>query len=170
MIPLVHNSLASKNLNLIVGDGKQAIYRWRNGEVEQFTKLPHEIHNPDQIESLNEAEILFRAMGEKIPLDNNYRSAKEIITFNNSLFKSLSKHISEPLQYIFDDVEQIPIKKHNGYVNAYFEEKIDQIDQLEYVLNAIKKSTNIGHHLKDICIIVRNNYLGSLLANYLTVL
>jgi ATP-dependent exoDNAse (exonuclease V) beta subunit len=168
MIPLVHNSLASGNLNLIVGDGKQAIYRWRNGEVEQFTKLPEKIHNPDQIESLNEAEILFKSLGEKIPLENNYRSAKEIITFNNSLFETLSKNISEPLQYIFNDVKQNSIKKHAGYVHAYFEEKIDEVDQLEYVLKSIKTSIDTGYNLKDICIIVRNNYLGSLLANYLT--
>jgi ATP-dependent exoDNAse (exonuclease V) beta subunit len=43
MIPLIHNSLASGYTNLIVGDGKQAIYRWRNGEVEQFTNLPERI-------------------------------------------------------------------------------------------------------------------------------
>ena len=38
--PLIENSLASGYFNLVVGDGKQAIYRWRNGDVDQFTKLP----------------------------------------------------------------------------------------------------------------------------------
>nr|NQU94195.1 UvrD-helicase domain-containing protein [Bacteroidota bacterium] len=36
LLPLLDNSLAEGNFNMIVGDGKQAIYRWRSGEVEQF--------------------------------------------------------------------------------------------------------------------------------------
>lgn len=168
MIPLVHNSLASAESNLIVGDGKQAIYRWRNGEVEQFTKLPNQIHNPDNIESLNEAEHLFKEMGEKISLDNNFRSSKEVVTFNNVLFKDLANSLSSNLKYIYDDVAQNPIKKHKGYINAYVEAKLSEEDQLEYVLKSIQKSIAKGFQLKDICLIVRNNKSGSLLANYLT--
>ena len=168
MIPLVHNSLAEAHTNLIVGDGKQAIYRWRNGEVEQFTKLPDHIHNPDQIESLNEAEILFKEMGEKIALTNNFRSAKEIIDFNNSIFKSLTTHLKDNLKYIYTDLEQHPIKKHNGYVNAFFKAELDDETQLEYTLNTIKKSIEKGYNFNDICIITRNNRSGSLLANFLT--
>lgn len=41
-------------------------------------------------------------------------------------------------------------------------------DQLEYVLKSIQKSIAKGFQLKDICLIVRNNKSGSLLANYLT--
>ena len=168
MIPLVHNSLASAETNLIVGDGKQAIYRWRNGEVEQFTKLPNQIHNPDNIESLHEAEFLFKEMGEKISLDNNFRSSKEVVTFNNTLFKELANSLSSNLKYIYDDVAQHPIKKHKGYINGYFEPKLTEDDQLNYVLKSIQKALATGFELKDICLIVRNNKSGSLLANFLT--
>lgn len=168
MIPLVHNSLASGETNLIVGDGKQAIYRWRNGEVEQFTKLPNQIHNPDNIESLNEAEYLFKEMGEKISLDNNFRSSKEVVTFNNTLFKNLANSLSANLKYIYDDVAQNPIKKHKGYVNAYLEAKLTDDEQLDYVLKSIQKSLAAGFELNDICLIVRNNKSGSVLANFLT--
>lgn len=37
ILPLLENSLAEDNFNMLVGDGKQAIYRWRGGEVEQFS-------------------------------------------------------------------------------------------------------------------------------------
>ena len=168
MIPLVHNSLAEANTNLIVGDGKQAIYRWRNGEVEQFTKLPNHIHNPEQIESLNEAEILFKEMGEKIALTNNFRSAKEIIDFNNSIFKSFTTHLKDNLKYIYTDLEQHPIKKHQGYVNAFFEKQLDDEQQLEYALKTINQAVEKGYNFNDVCIITRNNRSGSLLANYLT--
>ena len=42
LLPLIENSLASIGSCLIVGDGKQSIYRWRGGEVEQFIKLCNE--------------------------------------------------------------------------------------------------------------------------------
>jgi len=168
MIPLVHDSLSSENMNLIVGDGKQAIYRWRNGEVEQFTKLPKEVHNPDKIENLYEAERLFSIMGEKKPLNHNFRSSETIINFNNALFKDLVNYLSPELKYIYDDVKQIPVKKHIGYVNGYFDKSLEKEDQLEYVLKTIREAEALNYNLRDICIIVRNNKSGSLVANYLT--
>ncbi|MDG2357744.1 MAG: UvrD-helicase domain-containing protein, partial [Polaribacter sp.] len=40
LIPLIDNALAQENSNLLlVGDGKQAIYRWRGGKAEQFIEL-----------------------------------------------------------------------------------------------------------------------------------
>ena len=35
-VPLFENSLASGHFNMVVGDGKQAIYRWRGGDIDQF--------------------------------------------------------------------------------------------------------------------------------------
>jgi ATP-dependent exoDNAse (exonuclease V) beta subunit len=168
LVPLVHNTLASGNQNLIVGDGKQAIYRWRNGEVEQFTKLPDEIFNPDHIESLQEAEQTFKDLGQKIELDNNYRSAKEIVKFNNELFKHLANKLAPHLQYIYDDVKQTPIKKHQGYVQALFKDDFEDEEQLEFTLEAIHQSLENGFDYKDICIIVRNNKKGAMLANFLS--
>jgi len=168
LVPLVHNALASGNQNLIVGDGKQAIYRWRNGEVEQFTKLPHQIFNPDHIESLQEAEQMFKNLGQKIELDNNFRSAKEIVQFNNDLFQHLVNDLAPKLQYIYNDVEQTPIKKHQGYVQALFKDVFEDEEQLEFTYDAIKQSLDNGFDYKDICIIVRNNSKGAMLANYLS--
>ena len=44
LLPLVHNSLSEGYQNLIVGDAKQSIYRWRGGEVDQFVQLPNKVY------------------------------------------------------------------------------------------------------------------------------
>jgi len=168
MIPLVHNSLASANTNLIVGDGKQAIYRWRGGEVEQFTGLPNKIHNPENIASLNEAESLFKAMGELLQLEENYRSAPEIVSFNNDLFSNLAEQIPASVQSIYKHSEQRATKKFKGFVEARFEEKMEDEAQLNYVLSVVRSSLEKGFELKDICVLTRDNKTGATLADFLT--
>ena len=168
LIPLVHNSLAQQHDNLIVGDGKQAIYRWRNGEVEQFTKLPQEIHNPNQIKSLSEAENLFSQMGEKVTLDYNYRSAPEIVNFNNAFFNDLALKLDEQLGYIYDKHSQTPTKSFSGYIEGYFNDSINEEDQLTYVLESVQKAINAGFSQKDICIITRVNRAAASVANHLS--
>lgn len=168
MIPLVHNSLAAKNTNLIVGDGKQAIYRWRNGEVEQFTGLPNQVYNPGDIASLKDAEPLFRIMGEKYPLKKNYRSAPEIVNFNNDLFPSIINDLPENLQTIYDDIIQEPTKTFGGYVESKFSADMKKPEQLEYILEKIEESRAKGYSLSDISILTRNNTEGAEISKYLT--
>lgn len=71
--PLIENSLAESNFNLIVGDIKQSIYRWRGGDWKLLLSgVKNEINNELIIDK---------------NLDTNWRSQKNIIDFNNSLFK-----------------------------------------------------------------------------------
>ncbi len=71
--PLLQNSLASGNTNLLVGDVKQSIYRWRGGKLELLlTEVQEQIH-PDFVEVKN--------------LSVNYRSLPGIIAFNNAVFQ-----------------------------------------------------------------------------------
>ena len=51
LLPLVDNSLASGHFNMLVGDAKQSIYRFRGGEVEQIINLPKIIDFPNSIQN-----------------------------------------------------------------------------------------------------------------------
>ncbi|HRN43139.1 MAG TPA: UvrD-helicase domain-containing protein, partial [Vicingus sp.] len=55
LIPLLDNALANGNYNMLVGDAKQAIYRFRGGEVEQIINLP-KIYNHNNNPLLVERE------------------------------------------------------------------------------------------------------------------
>ncbi|MGF1637044.1 MAG: UvrD-helicase domain-containing protein [Cyclobacteriaceae bacterium] len=71
--PLIENSLAENNLNLVVGDVKQSIYRWRGGDWELMAGRIHE-------------EIPLE-LCEEVTMQTNWRSCKNIIDFNNTLFE-----------------------------------------------------------------------------------
>ena len=68
---LLLESMAKGGSNLLVGDIKQSIYRWRNGDWTILNNIAAEMtrHNPD-IRTLN----------------TNFRSERRIIAFNNALF------------------------------------------------------------------------------------
>ncbi len=76
--PLIENSLATDNFNLVVGDVKQSIYRWRNSD---WKLLDRQIAKDFRAGQLTE-----------ITLDTNWRSDKNIVNFNNALF-SYASHI-----------------------------------------------------------------------------
>jgi ATP-dependent exoDNAse (exonuclease V) beta subunit len=168
MIPLIHNSLAAGNTNLIVGDGKQAIYRWRSGEVEQFTNLPDRIYNPENIASLKEAEKQFKESGVLERLDKNFRSAPEIVNFNNKLFSELGQKLAPGIEYIYKNSEQQATKKFSGYVEAFVKDALEDEEQLEYIYEVIQRSQAKGFQWKDICILVRTNRNGSRIADFLS--
>lgn len=168
LVPLIHNSLAVQNMNLIVGDGKQAIYRWRNGEVEQFISLPDKIYNPDEVKSLNEAKSTFKNEGEPLYLEDNYRSAPEIVSFNNGYFKWLADQQDEYIQKIYAKSDQNPTKKHEGYVEFFIPEDKERSVQLDYVHGVVHRSLEQGYRKDDICVLVRRNHEGSDIARHLT--
>ncbi|MGY3090217.1 ATP-dependent helicase/nuclease subunit A [Hymenobacter sp. UYAg731] len=98
LLPLVENTLANGHSSLAVGDAKQAIYRWRGGEMEQILRLHQgntealaaRAREPEMRELLRGRYESFRGKLEPRVLQVNYRSAREIIDFNNAFFQAVS--------------------------------------------------------------------------------
>jgi ATP-dependent helicase/nuclease subunit A len=96
LLPLIENSLANGFFNLIVGDVKQAIYRFRGGDMELLLKLT--ANQAEQIANLFGdtdsfiADRLFQVKSNTTVsrLATNRRSFQEITYFNNAFFKHLS--------------------------------------------------------------------------------
>ncbi len=168
-LPLVDNSLASRNMNLIVGDAKQAIYRFRGGEVEQFVKLPKIHHTTGLPHDQNWEQTLIAAYKE-FNLTTNYRSEKEIVDFNNNFFKFLKDNfLSEDLQRIFKGHTQEYLPLHNGgYVQIQFlsNEKVPYDEgtntQVLELVNTL--TTQDGFKLKDIAILTSTKAEGNTIA------
>lgn len=116
LLPLLENALSKNQFNLIVGDGKQAIYRWRNGKAGQFTQLPD--LGPQH--SYRQSLFTNAYRGEILP--KNYRSAQNIIRFNNE-FYSLSSQINSRAIATYIEHAQDPVKSEEGYVKVQFYEK-----------------------------------------------
>ena len=66
-------SHSSEQGNLIVGDVKQSIYRWRSGDWRMLNNIEREF--PTMRNMLNVKS-----------LDTNYRSSRRVINFNNAFF------------------------------------------------------------------------------------
>ncbi|GAA3932332.1 UvrD-helicase domain-containing protein [Hymenobacter algoricola] len=99
LLPLVENAVSTDNLSLAVGDAKQAIYRWRGGEMEQILRLHQgqtehlykRATDPEMQELLRERYLTLDQTLESVSLNTNFRSAAEIIGFNNDFFTQVSQ-------------------------------------------------------------------------------
>jgi len=167
LIPLISNAVSGENLKgetgtaMLVGDAKQAIYRWRGGRAEQFITLYTKDESPLTIDQVVKN------------LPNNYRSHSTIVTFNNTFFNHISDVAltSGSHQHIFKNASQhISIDK-TGYVELSFLDTADQdknILQCDAVLQTIQKAESNGFKRKDICIIVRKKKEGFAIAEFLS--
>lgn len=164
LIPLVENGISENNRSLIVGDAKQSIYRFRNGEVEQFVKLP-DLYNPTQEKIIEEKRGYFKSRGFVLPLKSNFRSKKEIVNFNNQFFKEFANHLAADYQEIYlKNLEQIPEKSEGGYVRIHMQEDFPEEDKIEQTLEIISKCREDGFQWRDICLIIRRKKEGVSLA------
>jgi ATP-dependent exoDNAse (exonuclease V) beta subunit len=170
ILPLLDNSLANGRFNLIVGDGKQSIYRWRNANVKQFNSLPL-VEGATEHELLSERQAsLQRNYGEKI-LDTNFRSLANIVDFNNSFFDLLpQKTLSGELQSIYNFQSQKKKNETGGYVSidtGILEREDLEPKNQELILSYISDALKDGFSYNDVCIIVRGNEKGNKIANFL---
>lgn len=171
ILPLVENSLAEGNFNLLVGDGKQSIYRWRNANVKQFALLP-QLEGVENSPTLAQQQEAIKRNYLQENLNVNYRSRSSIIEFNNSLFEHLSKtYLTEPLSRIYDGQAQEIKNKAVGYVSIINEpQPSDQLEDfvLNKTLDRVNSSLANGYSLKHLCVLTDSNKRGSDIANFLS--
>ncbi len=168
LLPLIDNSLASGYKNLLVGDSKQSIYRWRDGDVEQFANLPL-LKNPKNSQLIAEREQLIKQSIAIRNLNTNYRSDKNIVDFNNLLFSHLIKDENEYIKNIFTDYHQLsPKTEMEGMITLrYIDDKNNEL-LLENIHNKILNLIQEQHYSAgDICILARKNSTLIEIADYL---
>ena len=171
LLPLLDNSLAENNFNMLVGDGKQSIYRWRGGEVELFAQLP-KLSGSEHNTLLKERERSLENHFQLKNLDKNFRSKREIVELNNELFRYASQtFLPGAYQKIYHDLEQQADPSNTGgYIRIEFlpketgdPDETVKVKTLELVWQLQKEN----FRLRDIAIITRNNKEGSLIASHL---
>ncbi len=155
LIPLISNSLETEYASdfrgslFLVGDPKQAIYRWRGGDVNQFINL-------------NKKKSPFQIEPEIKRLKINYRSKDEIVKFNNDFFKNSSTFLSdETYNKIFDKTStQLNHNDPGGYITVNFISKTNfkkESDDLylKEVFKKVKSVLSRGYSLNQIAVLVR---------------
>lgn len=172
LVPLVENGVSNHNLSLIVGDGKQAIYRFRKGDVEQFNALPH-------VDSQHHGKIFEnKEIFQKDSLECNRRSAKTIVDFNNEFFKwavqeRFAQNKGVIQTYIGENSDRPDLVqdsvKAGGYVQVGFYDDKESKDLLwEQLLQAIRQQVDEkGYQYRDIAILARANKTLSTISDYL---
>lgn len=168
LIPLIHDSLSSGHENLIVGDAKQSIYRWRGGNAQQFIDLPQ---IDVQVANLEDANQSFKNSYHGFVLNDNYRSSKSVIEFNNWLFPDLANRIdNDAIHPIYEDVVQYAQRTDIGHVEVSILRKdqyANPIPFAENLLRQIQECQQDGYHYGSICILTRTNKQGVEISEFL---
>ena len=178
--PLISNSLASGGKNMVVGDVKQSIYRWRNSD---WKLLDQQVYN-----DFSSLQI------KQNTLDVNWRSDKNIIHFNNSFFKHAAGKLQEKLNagigpagienpnlealkskisHAYSDIEQhVSGNAESGHVQIQFVDKEGikadwETAVLEKIPALLEELVDRGFKPKDVAFLVRNNDHATTLINYL---
>ena len=173
---MIEDALATGGTLFYVGDKKQAIYRWRGGEVSLFDNIRERLRNYNIKEE---------------QLTTNYRSQKEIVEFNNAVFsiENLERFLhqefgnsnnliyfsprdrSEILE-IFETSHQKPRPENKyGYVKMEKIEGEDGDERVQKIKNQLKdiildvKSRNFD--FSDIAILCRSNDEVEMLSGWL---
>ena len=153
--------------NLIVGDVKQSIYRWRSGDWRLLNGIEREFpYSADMLDVRS--------------LATNYRSARNIIEFNNAFFTKAaqieydSQHEefpegAEQLRHAYADVIQdVPDKRPSeGLVEVTLLTDDDyQTAVLQQMADTVQRLMDAGAEQQHIAILVRTNGLIPVIADY----
>ncbi|MBR5324132.1 MAG: UvrD-helicase domain-containing protein [Muribaculaceae bacterium] len=168
--PLLKESISKGGHNLIVGDVKQSIYRWRNSDWSMLNGLP------------NSEESFVKNGAISLSMDVNWRSAPNVVAFNNKFFTYAIENLRsrdeknpilmEKLTAAYRDNEQkFNSKKaeNTGYVKVSFESNGDEYNEriLKKLYADIQGMLENNYSAGKIAILVRWNKEASMIAQYL---
>ena len=169
LLPLIVDSI-DDNQSLIVGDAKQSIYRWRSSDVNQFIDLP-KLTDMKSVSMSQEWENKLKSQYKMIFLENNFRSKKNIIKFNNDFFKKIKQSCGfEIIKNIYKNLHQKDsFSETGGYVHI---ELLDNNDFDNSICNKVSLEVNdlVSKNLssyKDIAILCNSNKDIQRIANHL---
>lgn len=149
-VPLRDHSVSMDHTSFtLVGDPKQSIYRFRGGD----SQLMLNIINRNEI-SPKEAEL--------VVLEKNWRSAKNIVDFNNKLYEFMSNSVQREHKAIFGgSAQQIAESTLEGRVKVNL---IENLNKDEYFTETsarmrkdIQECLDNGFSFSDITILCRGN-------------
>lgn len=181
--PLVLESLSHERDNLIIGDEKQCIYRFRNSDPRLLG---------DKVETLVHSRFdnAIDLRGVRIEENCNWRSAPGVVKFNNSVFAAMSRLLDSNLgNHIVGDtyaglIQMFP-ESHSGaesYVKVCFlpdapdgkngneeetETEGEKNRQLQLLRDEIDRQLSAGYRPRDIAVLVRSIKDGKEVIHYL---
>ena len=165
---LLREGLSQGNESMLVGDVKQAIYRWRGSD---WRILNGEVHH----------ELGLYTPREAHRLAVNRRSMREIVEFNNHLFDRcntlltdlLGEEHAAPLIQAYSDVEQEHKEEREGYVRVVdvTHEKGENADEVmcREVLRTIEELLANGISEKHIALLLRTNTQIQRIVDYMAI-
>ena len=174
LLPLVRDALSQGLGSLVVGDAKQSIYRWRNGNMQLL---------------LSGVEAQVRATGQTArveALQANYRTAADIVRFNNAFFTWAAAYLAglfppagaSLIEAAYADVVQEAVRTQvPGWVSIEaFPSQRAKGDEAGFswreaamarCLELVRQLRAEGFEGHEICLLVRKNAEGVALAQYL---
>lgn len=181
---LIESASNDKN-SLLVGDVKQSIYRWRNGDWGILANIESEVSRSISI--------------QKEPLDTNFRSRDNIVEFNNALSAYVAKcldeqdegaHPDEISTLVYGEVKQRCKPCEGGYVSvaacsddgkwAFSTDSANsssanssdanssdaEAEMLENMAQQISTLHDLGHAYKGMAVLVRTNKQAQAVLKY----
>lgn len=185
ILPFIEQLLVQNKANYLVGDAKQAIYRWRGG-------------NPQLLLSEVEREVDSSYI-QKSQLSYNWRSKPAIVHFNNAFFSEAAEllenhlereiplddhmefkrlraevsHIRKAYAHVSQKIPPSKINSIRGYMNVSFikpEQRGNAWKKcaIERTIATIEELQEAGYQCEEITLLVRNNIEAKTLLQALT--
>lgn len=177
--PLIGNCIAQGGASFVVGDVKQSIYRWRNGDWKILSEELYR-HFPGQTNDC--------------VLQHNWRSARRIIEFNNSFFAYATSICAAEMLSLMEgtampaeEARALSARLLDAYRNSYqiapsrsedsglVEFVFDRCDDRQeseenamlYTVQQIEAVQAAGFRARDIAILTRTNGQAGQVASFI---